>query len=381
MVSVSAPDARVASLLAAGQVPQVDVRATVLLRGGGAVAVPVSAASRKSSAAYIHRHELAVTVPDLSSVEARDVAQRREWDALDFGAGHSLRVVARVKAGSSWVAAAQGIGRIVSSPRGADGSWSLSAKSHEYLVQRANLLADVEVRGSALGALAKLIQAACPDANLTIDDGVVDVDLPVMLCESGQDGSRWAAVESVAQACGWRVFCDLEGRWRVTLPRVVSGTPDWEVRRGSTLVEFEGSVTDDDVCNAAVVTDRTRRYVGVAVDSRPGSPTSVGADIVRAAERAGVLGLNAMPDTWGLYARRVEVDGIGSSAQAAQAAAGMLSGPQSQVRAQSVWQPWADVDDRVLIVPSSGAPRLAVVTDLSIDLATASSGVSLEVRE
>ena len=43
MVSVSAPDARVASLLAAGQVPQVDVRATVLLRGGGAVAVPVSA--------------------------------------------------------------------------------------------------------------------------------------------------------------------------------------------------------------------------------------------------------------------------------------------------------------------------------------------------
>ena len=107
MVSVSAPDARVASLLAAGQVPQVDVRATVLLRGGGAVAVPVSAASRRSSAAYIHRHELAVTVPDLSSVEARDVAQRREWDALDFGAGHSLRVVARVKAGSSWVAAAR----------------------------------------------------------------------------------------------------------------------------------------------------------------------------------------------------------------------------------------------------------------------------------
>ena len=55
--------------------------------------------------------------------------------------------------------------------------------------------------------------------------------------------------------------------------------------------------------------------------------------------------------------------------------------PNSAVGNSSVWQPWADVDDRVLIVPSSGAPRLAVVTDLSIDLATASSGVSLEVRE
>ena len=386
---MSAPDPRVAPLLAAGQVVQVGVRATVLLRGGGGVAVPVSAGGRRSSAAYIHRHELALTVPDLSLVQAKDAKQRAQWDALDFGDGHRIRPYLVFKVGSETVLCYQGEYRITEAPRDGAGSWVLGGKSLEYLVQRADLLADVTVRGSARAALASLIQAAVPGVELVLDDDVTDVILPAMLCESGQPGSRWAAVVKVAESCGWVVACDLNGAFRVSRAKSVAGPVDWEARYGESLVSFASSASDEGVCNVAVVTspvtqsdDGRRmapRYVGVAADDRPGSPTYVGDDVVRALASAATRGLNAVPQTYGLYAQRVEMDGIGSDVQAGEAARGMLAGRASRVESVAAWQPWADVEDRVLIVPD-GAARLAVLTAVDVDFA-AGSGMKLEVRE
>lgn len=393
MVTVSAPDERVAALLTAGQVPRVALRASVLLRQGGAVAVPLVSAQRKSSMGYIARHELQAVIPDLSKVEARDLAQRRAWDALDLTGGHSLRVSVEITAGRESVRAPQGVYWVAKAPRGAGGSWLITGKSHEELVRQANLLADIKAEGSALEFLSRRIQAACPGARLEWDDAEIeDVRLTATLLRSDDGGasnllkatqqdSAWAAVRAVERACGWRVGCDLEGRWRVTLPRAVSGTPDWVIARGETLTSFEGSLSLDEVCNIAVVTSTDGKYTGVAVDDRPGSPTYPGPEVVAAAPFAATRGVNAQPGFWPVFAHRVVIDGIGSEAQATQAARAELSGRRSSVKAGSTWQPWADVEDRVLIRSGVETPRLAVLTDVTVDLGSASGPMDLEVRE
>ena len=381
MGAVSAPDPRVAPLLAPGQVVQVGLRATVMLRGGGGVAVPVIDAVRRSSREYVHRHEIALSVPDLGLVEARDAKQRAQWDALDFGDGHFVRVYQLFRVGHERVFATQGTYRVTGCPRQADGSWSLTGKSAEYVVQRADLLADESIRGSAVAAIARLIQSAVPGARLVIEDDVTDVVLAGMLCEAGQPGSRWAAVTRIAESCGWQVYCDLEGQFRVTVPPMVVGVPDWRIVAGESLVAFEGVTDDQDVCNVAVVTSQDGRRVGVAVDDRPGSPTFVGADVVAAAGTAGAIGLNAVPGTWGLYAQRFEMDGIESDAQAAEAARARLRGRRTQISVQSAWQPFAEPDDRVVIGPTGDVARLAVVTAVEVELGAASGGMKVEVRE
>lgn len=393
MVAVSAPDPRVAPLLTAGQVPQVRLRGSVLLRQGGAVSVPLVSAQRKSSMGYIHRHELQAVIPDLSKVEARDLEQRRAWDALDLNGGHSLRVAVEITAGRETVRAPQGVYWITRAPRGAGGAWLVTGKSHEELVRQANLLADIKAEGSALEFLARRIQAAVPGAQLEWgDEDITDVRLTATLLradaggasnvlKASQQDSAWAAIRSIERACGWRVGCDLEGRWQVTLPRAVSGPPDWVIARGATMTSFQGSQSLDEVCNVAVVVSTDERWTGVAVDDRPGSPTYPGPDVVAAAPFAADRGVNAQPGFWPVFARRVVMDGIGSTAQAMQAARGELTGRRSSVKAGSTWQPWADVEDRVLIRSGVETPRLAVLTDVTVDLGVSSGGMDLEVRE
>lgn len=355
-------------MLSAGQVPRVRVEATLLPVGGGAIPLPVSSARRRSSAGYVHRHELTLVVPDLP-----------DRPRLDLGAGHMVMVSTSIRAGREWVDAPQGVYRITDAPRDSAGTWSLTGKSEEYVAQRADLLCDVKAEGSALEFLATMIQGACPDARLLAD--VSDVPLAATKCESGQSGSRWSAIESVAAACGWSVWCDLRGVWRVGPRRRVEGSPDWSVRKGASAVSWGSARSDAETYNVVVVRDRGRRFWGIAVDDRPGSPTYVGADVVQWSRSARTRGLNAMPRTYGLYAHVVEMDGIGSDAQAEAAAQDALAGSASVRRSLEVvssWQPWADVDD-LLLIDTEAPAVLAVLDGVDVDL-TGDSSMRLEVR-
>ena len=363
---MSGPPVSVAPLLVDGQAPQVTVEATLLRVDGSAAPLPVVAAERSSSAGQIARHELRVTVPPLDP-------------PVDWLAGHSIAVRTGIRAGGSWIWAPQGVCRVVAAPRDPDtGGTYLVARSWEELVRRADLLVDVEVSGSAVGAIAGLLQGAVPGVSLVVL--VDDVTIPTMLLPSGQDGSRWAAVEAVSVACGWRVWCDLDGAFVVGVRAGFEGDPDWTIRAGVNAASWSAGRVDDDTLNVVAVRDQARRYSGVAVDDRPGSTTFVGADVVDAV-RAG-RGIAAMPGTFGVYARVVELDGIDSDAAATAAAVGILAGACSAAReidADAAWQPWADVDDRVL-VDVDGTPVIELVDAVTVPLTDLASPMRLELR-
>ena len=75
------------------------------------------------------------------------------------------------------------------------------------------------------------------------------------------------------------------------------------------------------------------------------------------------------------------MDGIGSDAQAEAAAQGALAGSVSvrrSLEAFSSWQPWADVDD-LLLIETEAPAVLAVLDGVDVDL-TGDSSMRLEVR-
>ena len=361
MVAVSAPDPRVLPLLAPGQVPATRTLVTFLSRAG--VSVPlrvVPGGHRKSSRDSVHTHEVQVSV-----------LPPEDQPRLDLGEPGSA-IVARsgIRVGRSWVWAPQGVGRVQPNPtRDRSGAWALTARSWESVIADCDLLVDVTVRGSALDVLARLIGAACPGVSMVAD--VEDVQLPATRLECGQAGSRWAAVEQVSTACGWVVRCDLSGAFRVRARSLASTVtaPDWAALRTASDDGARGS--REPGANVVVVRDGSRKWWGIALDDRPGSPTYVGADVVAAASLARTRGLNAVPRTAGLVCRVEDVDGIGSDAQAAQAAQGLLAGGLVGPRSLSVavsWQPWADVDDRPLITGRGDDPVLGLVTSVDVPL-------------
>jgi len=322
------------------------------------------------------QHRIPVRVVDLRGTVQADRIHRREAQVVVIGADDApIPRLAVTRRGASIVArkvVTGPSGREFAAPLGVlritavtgEGPWELTGKSWEYVLARAGFLRpQVMPRMSAVSAIRQLVREVLPDVALSVAPGVRDVLCSARTYDPG-DGSRWRAIEEYALLAGAELFCPPGGGFRLAPIPTAGRAADWTVHEGAGLVSREQSWSEDETANCVRVEDPDTHSVGVAADTRPGSPTYVGdaGMEVLTGRRGdtGLIGYRLIPEFLSLPASSDLI-----ARDAARDRLGQLQARAGGVTFTAIDQPWADVGDVVGVHADAGMSR-HVITGLPI---------------
>lgn len=160
-----------------------------------------------------------------------------------------------------------------------EGPVTLQGKSLECIVQDDRFTEPYRASGTAVGAIASLIQRSIPDATVVTGASVVDAAIGPRTWDL--DADPWVAVVELGTAIGCEVYADPDGLFVIDeLPDLLEATPVWDIKagEGGAYIRAIRGMSSDGVFNGVhargenTETD-TAPVSDLVVDEDPGSPT------------------------------------------------------------------------------------------------------------
>ena len=341
----------VAAVLAAGQVAPVGAELVLWSRAAGRRVVPLLAADGDADESRAWRHEATLRIPG-------DVPE--DW--VERGTRVRLRASMVGSDGRThWAPLVAGAitRRFRPVSRAA---WSVTVRSPEWSVVRADFVRPVTVSGSAVSQLRRLVGEAAPGVPIEVDARVADVHAPERVYEPGS-GSRMTAVTELARTVGGAFFATPAGGFRLApLGSYRDGGPDWTVRQGFSLTD--AGVEDDDEWYANVVVVENRdgdsEDVRAVAFAQPGQPGYVG-DVAFEA-LTGAAAATGDERGRGMFVRTLSLP-VPHAQAAMWAARAFLDGMPQEVRRitfDAIDNPWITAGSRLHLVMDGRTSRHVV---------------------